>query len=222
MEITAQSQLAETVNTACYLQNRTSTCRNAHNQRLYGKIHGKKPELSRLRVFGCRAYVHITKNHQDEKFGPRAEKRIMAGCGKEKSYRFVRRKNKKVMLSQDLTFDEFFTSPNEALHKNEPLNEIELDELETEFMGKNSNTVHSPETDENNEQEPKAEINHHMFSPISNQDINSRQDTYSSIKTVIEIQVLIILLIVRIKEDLHVLQLGSSRHDVDLIRIIPH
>lgn len=65
------------MNIACYLQNLTSTCRNALDRTSYEMLHDEKPDLSQLRVVGCRYHVHMPKKHQDRKFGPEAKEGIM-------------------------------------------------------------------------------------------------------------------------------------------------
>lgn len=114
---------------------------------------------------------------QDGKFGPRTEEGVMIGYGNGKSYRLLKIITKEVFLSQDVTFDEFHTSPKEALHGNTPFIELELDELETEFTAEDFGTVHPPETDNNKEGEPQAENYQQILSPDSNQEINSPDDT---------------------------------------------
>lgn len=159
----------------------------SHNRTPFEMLYGKGPDLSGLRVLGCMAYVRVAKEYHDGKFGPRAREGIMVSYGKGTSYRVAMNITKNVILSQDLTFDKFDTLPKQDLHGNDPCTKIELDELETEFMGEGSDVVHTPEIAGNNEKEPQAEIYQHIFSLDINKGINSMVP-YSSIKTVMKIQ----------------------------------
>lgn len=47
--------------------------------------------------------------------------------------------------------DEFYTPPKEVLHGNPLFIDLELDELKTEFIVEDPNTVRPPETSKNNE-----------------------------------------------------------------------
>ena len=69
----------------------------------YEMLRGQRPDLSRLRVFGCKAYLHVSSKHQDGKSGHSAEEGILVGYGKGNSYRVLLEKSKKIVVSQDVT-----------------------------------------------------------------------------------------------------------------------
>ncbi|GJR59569.1 retrotransposon protein, putative, ty1-copia subclass [Tanacetum coccineum] len=65
-------------------------------------IHQTK-DYSKLRVFGCPAYYHVS----DGKLNPRANKGIFMGYGdRVKGYRIWSPSERRVILSRDVTFDE--------------------------------------------------------------------------------------------------------------------
>ena len=66
---------------------------------------GKKPSVSHLRVFGCRAYAHVPKDERG-KLDCKTKKCVLVGYGEEtKAYRLYDT-NKKVIFSRDVLFNE--------------------------------------------------------------------------------------------------------------------
>ena len=91
---------------ACYLVNRLSS----------SAIGGKTPlkvwpekfsqDYDSLRVFGCLAYYHVTK----DKLDPRVRKGVFVGFKKDvKGSKIWDLRDKKFILSRDVTFDEAST-----------------------------------------------------------------------------------------------------------------
>lgn len=95
----------EAVNTAVYLLNRSPT--RALDQ---GKVpaelwYGVRPNLSKLRVFGCVAFVCKTKEQLKGKFDSRSKKCIFLGyC--DNGYRLWSIAERKVITARDVVFDE--------------------------------------------------------------------------------------------------------------------
>ena len=56
----SKSFWAEALSTAVYLRNRSPT-KAVEGKTLYEAIHGEKPKVAHLRVFGCTAYSHSHK-----------------------------------------------------------------------------------------------------------------------------------------------------------------
>jgi len=55
-----------------------------------------------LRIFGCPAYYHV----KEDKLDPRVRKGVLMGFKKGvKSYKIYNPKDKKIILSRDVTFD---------------------------------------------------------------------------------------------------------------------
>ena len=67
----------EAIATACYLQNR-SYSKSIPSKTLYEVRTGNKPDISHLRVFGCRAYVHIP-DEKRKKLEPKSMKCLFIG-----------------------------------------------------------------------------------------------------------------------------------------------
>nr|GEZ68175.1 retrovirus-related Pol polyprotein from transposon TNT 1-94 [Tanacetum cinerariifolium] len=93
---------AEALNTACYLINRSSA--TAINCKTLIEVWSGKPAgYSKLRLFGCPTYYHVSEGKLD----PGGEKGIFIGYGDEvKGYRIWSPSGRRVILSRDLTFDE--------------------------------------------------------------------------------------------------------------------
>ncbi|GJR12409.1 retrovirus-related pol polyprotein from transposon TNT 1-94 [Tanacetum coccineum] len=93
---------AEALNTTCYLVNRSPA--TAIDCKTPIEVWtGKPADYSKLRVFGCPAYYHVS----DGKLNPRANKGIFMGYGDGvKGYRIWSPSERRVILSRDVTFDE--------------------------------------------------------------------------------------------------------------------
>lgn len=99
-----QKYWAEAVNTACYLQNRLPTA--AVERTPYEIWHGRMPDFSHLRLFGCSAYVMVPPV-QRKKMDPKADKMIFVGYSDDhKAYRMLDPKSGKIVISRDVRFME--------------------------------------------------------------------------------------------------------------------
>ena len=68
--------------------------------------HGRKPNVSFLRTFGCVSHVKNTKSHLD-KLEDRSTPMVLLGYEEgSKAYRLYDPKGDKVVISRDVVFDE--------------------------------------------------------------------------------------------------------------------
>ncbi|KMS94207.1 hypothetical protein BVRB_023730, partial [Beta vulgaris subsp. vulgaris] len=90
---------------AVHVTNRLPT--NANNRRSpYELWTGKLPDISHLRVFGCRAYAHVP-DQKRRKFDPKAASCIFLGYAMEqKGYQLQDETTLKTIVSRDVSFDE--------------------------------------------------------------------------------------------------------------------
>jgi hypothetical protein len=96
---------AEACSTAVYLQNR-SPHRVLGSKTLEEAFTGKKPDVSRFRVFGCVTYSHVPKEKKT-KLEPTAEKGIFVGYSEtSKAYRIYIPALRKTVLRRDVRFEE--------------------------------------------------------------------------------------------------------------------
>ena len=96
----------EAVMTACYLQNRLPTKGTETHQTPYEMWNESKPDLSHLRVFGSKAFVHIPKEKRT-KWDTHAEEGVLVGYSESsKGYRILHRATNKVTISRSVVFDE--------------------------------------------------------------------------------------------------------------------
>jgi hypothetical protein len=96
---------AEVVGTICYMVNisPSSTLDDKTPQEVWI---GKKPSLTHLKVFGCEAYVHVTKENKS-KIDKKVEKCIFIGYKDGlKGYNLWNLETKKVMYSRYVLFRE--------------------------------------------------------------------------------------------------------------------
>ena len=84
----SQNFWAEAVATAVYLRNR-SPSKFLKNVTPYEIFNGNKPNVSHLKVFGCKAMVHIPKANQNGKLNQQSAKCIFVGYPNDgKGYKF--------------------------------------------------------------------------------------------------------------------------------------
>ena len=108
---------AETVATAAYLRNRTTTSANEEQLTPFEKWYGHKPNISHLRVFGCAAYSHVP-NTERRKLDKKAQRMCLIGYSKNpKGYKLIDLSTEKVVTRRDVVFNEtdfrFFKQTND-------------------------------------------------------------------------------------------------------------
>jgi hypothetical protein len=95
----------EAVMTVVYTLNRSPT-RSVEGRTSYEAWHGKKPSVHHLRVFGCIAYMKITRPHLT-KLDDRGLKTVFIGYEPgSKAYRLYDPVSGRVQVSRDVAFDE--------------------------------------------------------------------------------------------------------------------
>lgn len=98
---------AEGINTACYIRNRVfSTASSDSYETLYEVLLHKKPDLSHIRVFGSKAFVHIPKEKRKRKHSERANIGYLVVYDRESSYRVYLPEEGIVVVSRDAKVDE--------------------------------------------------------------------------------------------------------------------
>lgn len=116
---------AEAINTAAYLRNRLVVT-GLNNKTPYEIWHGRKPDVSNIRIFGSEVMVHIPKEKR-QKIDKKAQKMLLVGYGTNvKGYRLydpVKRDviiNEKPILAKDLNFaDDMSVLDEEPVNKTE-------------------------------------------------------------------------------------------------------
>ena len=98
---------AEAISTANYLHARSPTSSN-NGITPYEKLFGRKPEVSHLRNFGCKAYKILPVIHQS-KFGTRADILFILGYVHDSTtiWRFWDPRRRKAIQASNVTFVEF-------------------------------------------------------------------------------------------------------------------
>jgi hypothetical protein len=95
---------AEAVVTANYVRNRSPI--SSSNKTPYELFHGSKPDVSMLRVFGARAFVHVPKQKRT-KLDAVSKPGIFLGYeANSKAWRIIADEDRKVYISKDVVFDE--------------------------------------------------------------------------------------------------------------------
>lgn len=95
----------EAVRTSVYLINRTET-RALENHKTPAEIwNSEKPNLEKIKLFGCNAYNLIPKEMRKSKLDPRSEKMIMVGYA-DNGYRLWNEKEGKIVHGRNIIFEE--------------------------------------------------------------------------------------------------------------------
>jgi hypothetical protein len=94
---------AEAILTANYLRNRSPT--SAQDVTPYEMLHGTKPDLSHLRIFGARAYAHIPTALRSKLDAVSEPGRFIGYPTNTKGYKILL-DNGSIVISRDVTFNE--------------------------------------------------------------------------------------------------------------------
>ena len=106
-----------------YLRNRSLT-KALTEITPYEAWYGAKPDVSLLRIFGCRAFAHVPKAER-HKLDVKSRKCLMLGYGStQKGYRLYDVERMKVVHSRDVVFDETSTA---GLQKETTVQYVELE-----------------------------------------------------------------------------------------------
>ena len=97
---------AEAISTACYVRNRSPTA-FLKNVTPYEHWYGKKPDVSNLKVFGCKAYVHVPDAKRKGKFDKKAIPCVFVGYpSNDNGFKFYNPQTKQMFRSRDVIFTE--------------------------------------------------------------------------------------------------------------------
>jgi hypothetical protein len=95
---------AEAVVTANYIRNRTLV--SAHGKTPWEAFYGEKPDVSHMRVFGARAFMHVPRALR-HKLEPISEKGWFIGYEADaRAYRLQRERDNRVIISRVVIIDE--------------------------------------------------------------------------------------------------------------------
>lgn len=127
----------EAVCTSVYLLNRTKTT-SVKDGRTPAEIwYNTKPNIEKIRVFGCKAYVHIPKEDRNGKLDSRSKPMIMVGYTNN-GYRLWDTEKEKIVVARNVVFDESL-KPTEVIeirldteNEEQPLNDETSENLQQE------------------------------------------------------------------------------------------
>jgi transposase InsO family protein len=109
---------AEAINIVVYLKNLSPT-KILDFQTPFEVFHGYKPDVSHLRVFGCKAFAHIPKDER-RKLDAKSIKCIFIGyCSDKKTYKLFDPSSHKLFASRDVVF-------HENADKGDKMNDIDV------------------------------------------------------------------------------------------------
>jgi hypothetical protein len=120
----------EALDTAAYLHNRTCSSRN--DKTPLERLTGLKPDLSHLRVWGCKVGVHIPLELQENKLDGVSEVGRLVGYDPFNPKAYKVWVNGAVKTRSDVVFDERPVPKREELHFNSPATDEGSDRLKTQ------------------------------------------------------------------------------------------
>ena len=116
----------EALSTAVYLRNRSPT-KAVDGMTPFETWMKKKPSVSHLRIFGCKAFSHIPKDERG-KLDCKAKRCIFVGYGEEtKGYRLYDPDKRRIYFSRDVSFNEDEYGIQHDLMQSEGDRYLELD-----------------------------------------------------------------------------------------------
>ena len=102
----SEAYWVEAINTACYTQNRFLITKE-YNKTPYELFVGRPPNITHLRVFGCKCFVINNGREYLRTFQPKADEAIFLGYSlHSKAYRVYNKKEQKIEESVHVAFYE--------------------------------------------------------------------------------------------------------------------
>ena len=96
----------EAIRISCYIFNR-SLIRSLLNKTPYELLRNRTPNVSHLKVFPCRCFIHNNGKDNLEKFDPRSDEGVFLGYAKtSRAFRVFNNKTRNVEESIHVVFDE--------------------------------------------------------------------------------------------------------------------
>lgn len=148
---------AEAINTANFIRNRLFTKSCQLDMTPFQTVFHSKPNLSHIRIFGCKAFVHKPKQRRTDKMETRAEEGVLVGYDRGDAYRILLKNSKAVVISKDVSFFELEKPRSRDTDKRtagmffeleDDLDEFHIDENMDQFSGpvNNSEIAEAPVT----------------------------------------------------------------------------
>lgn len=101
-------------------------------------IHGRKPDFSRVWIFGCKEFFHIPKALRNGKFKEKSKQGTLARYDAGNVYFILLEESRKILISQDVEFDENFIGTHTADESQSKLMGFKLVDMESEIFGEES------------------------------------------------------------------------------------
>ncbi|KIL57633.1 hypothetical protein M378DRAFT_16140, partial [Amanita muscaria Koide BX008] len=133
------------VNYATYIINRSPTRTLKNNSTPFEAYTGNKPSVSHLRVFGCKAYVHVPDEKRQKLQAKTLECTHLGYSEHKKAYILVHRSSGRIVESRDVHFDEGeLVEPSRVTIETE----VSQDEGGTQLPTKNTEITPGDESDD--------------------------------------------------------------------------
>lgn len=127
-----KSMWSEAIFTANYIINRSPTSA-LKSQTPFEMWLNRKPDLSKLRVFGAKAYAHVPKERRTSKFDERSKLYYMMGYN-ENGYRLWCPESRSIVVSRDVKFQEDSLASVRVVSDPNEQTESEINECKDEYL----------------------------------------------------------------------------------------
>ncbi len=121
---------AEALCTAAYIRNRVTSRSLPRKKTPFHLWFGKVPDVSHLRVFGCRCWYKINKPHLRALNNRACEAMLLGYATNHKAYKLWDLSKSEVTVSRDVVFDE----NSAAYAADDGTSEVELDDNGDEYI----------------------------------------------------------------------------------------
>ena len=163
----------EAVRTVVFIQNKIQTARTHSkfkNKTPFEALTDKKPEISYLKIYVCKAKVNKPSSYYSGKFSPKIWDGFLVGYGPIGYYRIYLPDRNTVFETKDVIFFEPISkSPNTGLNSNS--DEIDLVELDLNNNEETEKSTEPDEEDDSLDQENEEFSNNEDQSDIDANDI---------------------------------------------------
>lgn len=127
--------------TAVFLANRSITTAVSNFRTPCEVWFFRKPSISHLRVFGCKAYRHIRKETRHSKFEPVSSEGVLIGYDQDNfNYLIYALTSRNVVMSHDVTFEEDVYPMKKIIDQNAPTTPSKKTQVKTSYFDEEEET----------------------------------------------------------------------------------
>lgn len=127
--------LADAIDYAKNIRNRLQTRSTKKEITSFEVVHGRKPNSSSTRVFGCKVSVQVPKQKCEEKFDACAKEGVFTGLEQDDTFSKFLAGSMAVAVSKDVSFDERLEKLLNKNKENEKYISFDISDMELDYLG---------------------------------------------------------------------------------------